>query len=442
VTERDDHARYSRALAADSTPAAFVDLDGFEHNLRVVFGEESGPVIGGMNPPAGAIASLNASGPVIGGMNPPAGAIASLNASGGKPLRIASKSVRSIPLLERIQRHAPGRITGLMAYSAKEAAFLVERGFSDVLLAYPTLHGPDLELLARKNREGAKISLVVDAPEHVEAAAKASARVEGALPLVIELDLSLRPLGGDLAIGALRSPLHHSAAVVELARRIADTPRLSFHGLMAYEAHVAGMTDQGSGSRAMDTAKWLLKRASRRPLEEARAEAVHALTQAGLPPLLVNGGGTGSLRWCQSEAALTELTVGSAFLAGHLFDGYRELSFRPALHFALEVVRSPRPGVCTVRGGGFIASGESGPSRAPVPVLPSGLRLTKIEGAGEVQTPLVAERGSAPGLGSLVFFRPAKSGELAERFEEYALIRGDRVEERVRTYRGEGRCFP
>jgi len=41
----------------------------------------SEPVIGGMNPPAGAIASLNASEPVIGGMNPPAGAIASLNAS-------------------------------------------------------------------------------------------------------------------------------------------------------------------------------------------------------------------------------------------------------------------------------------------------------------------------------------------------------------------------
>ncbi len=46
----------------------------------------SGPVIGGMNPPAGAIAALNASGPVIGGMNPPAGAIATiatLNASLG-----------------------------------------------------------------------------------------------------------------------------------------------------------------------------------------------------------------------------------------------------------------------------------------------------------------------------------------------------------------------
>ncbi len=47
----------------------------------VVMKNESRPVIGGMNPPAGAIASLNGSWPVIGGMNPPAGAIASLNAS-------------------------------------------------------------------------------------------------------------------------------------------------------------------------------------------------------------------------------------------------------------------------------------------------------------------------------------------------------------------------
>ena len=39
---------------------------------------EPRPVIGGMNPPAGAIASLYEPRPVIGGMNPPAGAIASL----------------------------------------------------------------------------------------------------------------------------------------------------------------------------------------------------------------------------------------------------------------------------------------------------------------------------------------------------------------------------
>ena len=48
-------------------------------------GKVSWPVIGGVNPPAGAIASLNASGPVIGGTNPPPGAIASLNASPPPP---------------------------------------------------------------------------------------------------------------------------------------------------------------------------------------------------------------------------------------------------------------------------------------------------------------------------------------------------------------------
>jgi len=48
-----------------------------------------------VNPPAGAIASLNASGPVIGGVNPPAGAIASLNAF---PLEPAIHSAQHAPV--------------------------------------------------------------------------------------------------------------------------------------------------------------------------------------------------------------------------------------------------------------------------------------------------------------------------------------------------------
>ncbi len=79
---REDALRHGEFLDALLEPVdGFLCLD--LHNLYCQqhnFG--SGPVIGGMNPPAGAIASLNESGPVIGGMNPPAGAIASLNESG------------------------------------------------------------------------------------------------------------------------------------------------------------------------------------------------------------------------------------------------------------------------------------------------------------------------------------------------------------------------
>ena len=43
--------------------------------------------------------------------------------------------------------------------------------------------------------------------------------------------------------------------------------------------------------------------------------------------------------------------------------------------------------------------------------------------------------------GDPVLFRPAKAGEIAERFDEYLLKRGDRIVGRAKTYRGLGHCF-
>jgi len=135
------------------------------------------------------------------------------------------------------------------------------------------------------------------------------------------------------------------------------------------------------------------------------------------------------------------VTVGSGFVDSHLFDGYRGLGLEPAAFFALQVVRRPGPGLVTCHGGGYIASGSAGPSRLPIPALPPGLSLLSLEGAGEVQTPLELGRGRELSLGDPVFFRHAKAGELAEHFEEYVLIRGDRIEGRAPTYRGLGKCF-
>jgi D-serine deaminase-like pyridoxal phosphate-dependent protein len=43
--------------------------------------------------------------------------------------------------------------------------------------------------------------------------------------------------------------------------------------------------------------------------------------------------------------------------------------------------------------------------------------------------------------GDPVLFRHAKAGELAERFNEYLLVEGDRIVSRAATYRGLGLCF-
>jgi D-serine deaminase-like pyridoxal phosphate-dependent protein len=92
--------------------------------------------------------------------------------------------------------------------------------------------------------------------------------------------------------------------------------------------------------------------------------------------------------------------------------------------------------------GGYVASGTGTPDRLPSPFLPAGLRLTRNEGAGEVQTPVVGPAADRLRTGDRVWMRHAKAGELAERLTEYHLIDPDRVDTPATpTYRGEGQCF-
>jgi D-serine deaminase-like pyridoxal phosphate-dependent protein len=140
-----------------------------------------------------------------------------------------------------------------------------------------------------------------------------------------------------------------------------------------------------------------------------------------------------------AEAAVTEVAAGSGLYGPMLFDGYRRFQPAPAAFFVTSVVRRPGPGIATVLGGGWVASGAPGPDRLPTPVWPAGLRLTALEGAGEAQTPLVGAR--ALQVGDRVWFRHAKAGELCERVDELHLVDAGRLVATVPTYCGEGRAF-
>jgi D-serine deaminase-like pyridoxal phosphate-dependent protein len=352
----------------------------------------------------------------------------------GKPVRIASKSVRHLGLLRRIAEQLGSK--AIMSYSAREAAFLVREGFDDILLAYPTGRVSDGELLAEANRK-ARVAVAVDHPAHLSLLAAAAEKAGTTIPLVIDVDVSLRVVGAH--VGVRRSPLHSDDDVLWLAERILSTRGLSYAGLLTYEAQIAGLTDQNPFSMALNAAKYAVKLASRVSLETQRQRLARVLTAHGFEPKLFNGGGSGNLPWCSHEPWLTEVTAGSAFLNGHLFDYYRDVRFEPSLYFALQVARIPGPGFFTCHGGGYVASGEAGQDRLPRPVLPDGLSLLPLEGAGEVQTPL---RGDVHlSIGDPVFFRHAKSGELAEHFPNYLLVRGDKVVAEEPTYRGLGHAF-
>jgi D-serine deaminase-like pyridoxal phosphate-dependent protein len=264
----------------------------------------------------------------------------------------------------------------------------------------------------------------------------AAPRERAVIRVAIDADASWRaPALGH--IGVRRSPVHEPGEVASLARAIAARAGFRLVGLMMYEAQIAGQGD--ATGRGDGVIRWMQRR-SAQELIERRAAIVGALRDIA-PLEFVNGGGTGSLELTASDLSVTELTAGSGLLAGHLFDGYRAFGPAPAAAFALEVVRKPSPDIATVLGGGWIASGPPVASRQPLPIWPAGLTTLPREGAGEVQTPLRGDSARALKVGDRVWFRHAKSGELAERVERYHLVDGGRSVGEALTYRGEGKAF-
>jgi D-serine deaminase-like pyridoxal phosphate-dependent protein len=258
--------------------------------------------------------------------------------------------------------------------------------------------------------------------------------------VAIEIDVSYWIAAGRIKIGAKRSPIRTPDAAVALAREIETRRGVRLVGAMAYEAQIAGVGDRVPGKPLRSMLIKRMRRASAREIRTRRAEIVAALTEVSELEF-VNGGGTGSIETTVAEDAVTEVAAGSGFYAPTLFDNYSAFQLRPAAMFALPVVRKPAPGIATTLGGGYLASGIGDRTRLPAPYLPEGLRLDPMEGAGEVQTPLVGSVAAKLRYGDKVYFRHTKAGELCERFASLYLVAGDEVVEELPTYRGEGTCF-
>jgi D-serine deaminase-like pyridoxal phosphate-dependent protein len=394
------HRRYERAFEGVEAPFAFVDLDAFWAN-----GDDM------------------------------------VRRSAGKPIRVASKSIRCRGLQERILERDPG-FRGLLTYTLPESLWLAGHGLRDLVVAYPTVDREALAALAAltaQDPEGAPV-VMVDSTQHLDLIEAAVPAGGPPLRLAIEIDVGFWIAGGRIKIGAKRSPIRTPEAAAALATEIGRRPQLRLVGLMAYEAHIAGLGDRIPGKRLRSAAIGLMQRASRREIRSRRGEVVEAVNRIA-PLEFVNGGGTGSIESTTAEPAVTEVAAGSGFYAPTLFDTYSAFRLRPAAMFALPVVRRPSDSIATALGGGYLASGVGEQSRVPTPYLPRGLKLDPLEGAGEVQTPLLGPAAAALRHGDKVYMRHTKAGELCERFNSLYLVSGDEIVDELPTYRGEGQAF-
>jgi D-serine deaminase-like pyridoxal phosphate-dependent protein len=392
-------ARFDRATADLDPPFAIVDLDAFDAN--------------------GAALAARAA---------------------GKPLRLASKSVRVRPLIDRVLAHAGWH--GVMAFTLPEAIWLAGHGTADdILVAYPTADRAALRRLATDEKLAGAITVMVDSTaqlDFVDVIVPAGERA-AAVRVCIDLDASWRPLAG-VHIGVRRSPVHNARQAGELAAAIAARPGFRLVGVMSYEAQIAGLGDAPPGRPVRGA---IIRAIQTRSFVEllGRRAAVVAEVRRHADLEFVNGGGTGSVAATAADPAVTEVAAGSGLFGPWLFDGYRTWHPEPAAYFALAVVRRPDRATATVLGGGWIASGGTSRAKQPLPWLPEGLRLVGTEGAGEVQTPLTGPSAAGLRPGERVYFRHSKAGELCEHVNEVHLVAGERIVDVVPTYRGEGRVF-
>lgn len=393
----DDYPYYREIFRGQPMPCAYLDLDLFAENIR-------------------AIAS----------------------ATGGKRIRVASKSLRCVAALRRVLE-ADACFQGLMCFTAREAVYLATQGFKDLLIGYPAWNTGDLAAVANATAEGAQITLMVDSIAHVEQIERVAAQHQVRLPVCLDIDMSVNFPG--LYFGVRRSPLHDAAEARPVVERIKHSEHIWLDGIMGYEAQIAGVGDQVPGQLAKNTLVQQLKKRSLGIIAQRRREVVEMVRASGLELRFVNGGGTGSEQTTRTEPAVTEITVGSGFYSPALFDNYKDFHYQPAAGYAIEIVRMPTPRIYTCLGGGYPASGAAGTDKLPQPYLPEGAKLLPLEGAGEVQTPIIYHGIHRLELGDPIFLRHAKAGEVCERFTHLLLLQKGVIVDKVPTYRGDGQCF-
>ena len=186
-----------------------------------------------------------------------------LASAGGKPIRIASKSVRCRALLRRMLDRSSG-FQGLLNLTLPEALWLYDDGFRNLVVAYPWTGPAGLAELAgvtAADPGGAPV-VMVDSTDHLELIQAAVPAGASPIRVCMDLDVGYWPLGGRLKFGPKRSPIRTPEAAARLAAEIERRPAVRLVGVMAYEGQVAGVADAVPGRELENLAIRAMKRLS------------------------------------------------------------------------------------------------------------------------------------------------------------------------------------
>jgi 3-hydroxy-D-aspartate aldolase len=228
---------------------------------------------------------------------------------------------------------------GICAAKVSEAAVLIHAGIGRVLVTSPVVGYDKARVLAGLACRAEQLDVVVDSGLGLEALSRAVGAGAGQ--------------GADATIGVLidvdvamgRTGTRSLDRILFLAEAAERAPGLRFRGIQHYAGHV--MHVKGHARRREKSLR----------LWESVSATVDTLTERGLAPAVVTGGGTGTYDIDCEVAAVTDLQVGSYVFMDQEYRlvGGREGDWFDDFEVSLQVVATaiskPIDGAITVDGG-------------------------------------------------------------------------------------------
>lgn len=189
--------------------------------------------------------------------------------------------------VQKLQEEMGGAI-GVCCQKVSEAEVFVRGGIKDVLVSNQVREPAKLERLANLPKMGSKITVCVDDIDNVAELSSAATKAGTELNCYIEIDC-----------GAGRCGVTTTEAVVEIAKAIDAADNIHFTGIQAYQGAMQHMDSYSDRKAKTDAAIAQVQ------------DAVDALTDIGLKPEFVSGGGTGSYYFESNSGVFNELQCGS-----------------------------------------------------------------------------------------------------------------------------------
>lgn len=212
-------------------------------------------------------------------------AMAKLAADGGVALRPHAKTHKSVDIARR--QVAAGAV-GLCCAKIGEAEVLSDGGIAGLLITSPVAAPGAIERLALLAGRAIGLMATVDHPDVVARIDHALAAAGQKLDVVIDIDPGIRRTG-------VASP----EAAVRLAEIIAGLPNLRYRGVQYYCGLQQHLENYDSRRGAIEDRTRYLQ------------TVIAALTEAGFPPEIITGSGTGTHRIDLDLGVFTELQAGS-----------------------------------------------------------------------------------------------------------------------------------